>query len=170
MFPPLPSPATFPPGTLPPKAPPAMSPMNQYIGRVVTSVPPPFVLQLTLRTPADRAALLKKCTATTEQISKEVAKSKLSPVEIKTIRRLATLKQAEVTAYVQMLAKTEASTKAKHTEAEKAFAAALKVAQSQANRVSAKKTKPGTPKRKRSAKKTKKGAVAQARTKRRTRK
>lgn len=161
-----------------------MSPMNQYIGRVVTSVPPPFVLQQTLRTPADRAALLKQCTATTAQISKEVAKSKLSPAEIKTIRRLATLKQAEVTAYVQMLAKTEASTKAKHTDAEKAFAEVLKVAQSQANNVSAKKTKNSTSKRKRSAKKTntgtskrkrsarstKKGAVAQARTKRRTRK
>ena len=147
-----------------------MSPMNQYIGRVMTSVPPPFVLQQTLRTPADRAALLKKCTATTAQISKEVAKSKLSPAEIKTIRRLATLKQAEVAAYVQMLAKTEASTKAKHTEAEKAFAAVLKVAQSQANNVSTKKTKPGIPKRKRSARSTKKGAVAQARTKRRTRK
>jgi predicted regulator of Ras-like GTPase activity (Roadblock/LC7/MglB family) len=148
--------------------------MNQYIGRVMTSVPPPFVLQLTLRTPADRAALLKKCTATTAQISKEVAKevakSKLSPAEIKTIQRLATLKQAEVDAYVQMLAKTEASTKAKHTEAKKAFAAALKVAQSQANNVSAKKTKTVTPKRKRSARSTKKGTVAQARTKRRTRK
>ena len=56
MFPPLPPPGTFPPGTLPPNAP-AMSPMNQYIGRVMTSVPPPFVL--TLRTPADKAALLK---------------------------------------------------------------------------------------------------------------
>ena len=153
--------------------------MNQYIGRVMTPAPPPFVLQQTLH-PADRAALLKKCTATTEQISKEVAKSKLSPAEIKTIQRLATLKQAEVAAYVQMLAKTEASTKAKHTEAEKAFAAALKVAQSQANNVSAKKTKNSTPKRKQSARSAKTGTpkrkrsatkvVTQPRTRRRTQK
>lgn len=156
--------------------------MNQYIGRVMTSVPPPFVL--TLRTPADKAALLKQCTATTEQISKEVAKSKLSPAEKQTIQRLAKLKQAEVATYVQMLAKTGASTKTKHTEAKKAFTAALKVAQSQANNVPAKKAKTGTtkqkrpakkakigtPKRKRSARSTKKGVVAQARTKRRIRK
>ena len=146
--------------------------MNQYIGRVMTSVPPPFVLEQTLRTAADRAALLKQCTATTAQISKEVAKSKLSSAETQTIQRLAKLKQAEVATYVQMLAKTEASTRAKHTEAKKAFAAALKAAQSHANNVSAKKTKTGTPKRKRPARSTttKKGAVAQARTKRRTRK
>jgi hypothetical protein len=112
---------------------PPMNEMDQYVARVIMSAPPSCVLSNVVRTPKGKASVLVGSSAAMVKVRTEVQKSALDKGDKALIVRLATLKEADVKAEVEVLSLTKESrgltrvrARKAHTKARTAYAAAVK--------------------------------------------